>query len=141
MKLRNIDLCGRRNHRLEEHGKDKAQNGQKGLHAVSSKFPARLFTGCDAFRSRAQYKELVLPKRCRSGGFETFYPADFRSAGLSISRRANFDTAIGLANPRYDTFRGLPYFCCSSDSLQIHRRSLTKVPRLAVRLVEGLLLS
>ena len=38
MKLRDIDLRARWNYRLEEHGKEDAENGKGGLHAASRKF-------------------------------------------------------------------------------------------------------
>jgi len=43
MKLCNVDLRGRQNHRIEEHGDDKPQNEKQGLHITNGNSRTRFY--------------------------------------------------------------------------------------------------
>jgi hypothetical protein len=86
--------------------------------------------------------QTVFLRRYRSAGFQTCWLADFESAGaFDFSKRGIWYRQCGFADLRHGRLGSLPHFCCGSDGAQIHRRSLTKVPRVTARLVKGLLLA
>ena len=81
MKLRNVDLRGRRNHRIQEHGKDKPQNEKQGLH-ITKGIPAFAFTTMRGFRVKQPITRAIFLWRYRSADFKTRCTANFQMGKL-----------------------------------------------------------
>src|ERR1044072_3316063 len=78
MKLRDIDLRAHWNYGLEEHGKEDAENGKRGLHAASRKFRP-LFVSLSCF---------VVTQRKGANCFtHAVWQCRFQISSLSISNR------------------------------------------------------
>jgi hypothetical protein len=63
VKLRNVDLRTRGDHRVEKHGKDNPQNGKQGLHIINGKFSHSLLSRRAAFLSTFQSGSRFYSKR------------------------------------------------------------------------------
>src|SRR4029450_6907617 len=95
MKLRNIDLRGRRNPRIEENGKNKAQNEKGGASYHQWQFRHSVYhnalLSCQATITRAIFR-----RRCRGEGFKTCC-----TANSQIGKPIDFLGVRNLATPMF----------------------------------------